>query len=329
MISHPQPSSHDSQWVRKRIEAVASTLSLPTAKKALGMLEGVHQSSTRGSGLDMMGSHPYTAGEEARRIDWKASARIGKPMVIDYEQSGNDRVLFILDSSERMYSLAQGDQRIIDVATDALRMLGVLALRRGDEIALLSATEQAITRVPCNGGYRGLHAALQRIERTRQSEQRDIERILTYLSKHSHQHSLVVIATDELTWQHDHIDTLRTLAQQRPIILVNVQRMNPLTPSGARIIDGNSGRSIPAFMRTQELSEEIDSRRDFLAQQLKRQLTAVASTVVRAGSSEAMFTTVLQTISQSMRLSAGISSGLYSTRVQSSASSYHRLIQEA
>lgn len=317
---------HNSQWVRKRIEAVGSSLSLPTARKALGLLEGAHQSLARGSGLDMRGSHPYTAGEEARHIDWKASARIGKPMVIDYEKSGNDTVLCILDTSERMYTLSPSSERIIDVATDTLRMLGALAIRRGDEIALFSATEQALTRIPCNGGYRGLHAALERVEQQNQSQARDIDSILTFLKKDIHRHALAIIATDELAWTSEHINTLRILAQRRPIILVNVERMNPLTPDGARIVDGATGRYIPAFLRTQTLSQEVRTRRDFLAQHMRRELTAVAATVIRADSSETMFTTVLQTISQSMRLSAGSSSGLYSTHPKSYASSYHKQI---
>ena len=40
--------------VRRRIEALGSSLSLPTVRKAMGILEGEHPSGLRGNGYDCL-----------------------------------------------------------------------------------------------------------------------------------------------------------------------------------------------------------------------------------------------------------------------------------
>lgn len=75
--------SVSSDSVRKKIEALGTQLSLPTVRKALGALEGEHASGRRGGSGDAMDVHAYEPGDESRLIDWKTSARQGRPMVVE------------------------------------------------------------------------------------------------------------------------------------------------------------------------------------------------------------------------------------------------------
>ena len=45
--------------VRKKIEALGTQMSLPTVRKALGVLEGEHASGRRGGGGDVMDMRAY------------------------------------------------------------------------------------------------------------------------------------------------------------------------------------------------------------------------------------------------------------------------------
>ena len=67
--------------IRSKIEALGTTLSLPTVRKALGILEGAHASDKRFGADDVMDIRVYEPEDEAKRIDWKTSARVGRPMV--------------------------------------------------------------------------------------------------------------------------------------------------------------------------------------------------------------------------------------------------------
>ena len=78
--------SNPSTLIRRKIEEMGTTLTLPTVRMALGALEGEHPSSRKFGGDDVMDIRRYNVGDEARLIDWKTSARIGEPMVIERER---------------------------------------------------------------------------------------------------------------------------------------------------------------------------------------------------------------------------------------------------
>ena len=61
--------------IRRKIEALATTLTLPTVRRALGVIEGEHPSHRRFGSDDIMDIRPYEAGDEARRIDYQRTFR--------------------------------------------------------------------------------------------------------------------------------------------------------------------------------------------------------------------------------------------------------------
>ena len=91
--SHPSHSSSSDDRIRRKIEALGNSLSLPTVRKALGVLEGEHASNRRGGNDDPMDIRVYGPGDEARLIDWKASARLGRPMVVQHARQRSEERL--------------------------------------------------------------------------------------------------------------------------------------------------------------------------------------------------------------------------------------------
>ena len=88
--------------IRSKIEALGTTLSLPTVRKALGVLEGAHASDKRFGADDVMDIRIYEPGDEAKRIDWKTSARVGRPMVVQRERPSTSRAWLLLDVGQEM-----------------------------------------------------------------------------------------------------------------------------------------------------------------------------------------------------------------------------------
>ena len=88
--------------IRSKIEALGTTLSLPTVRKALGILEGAHASDKRFGADDVMDIRIYEPGDEAKRIDWKTSARVGRPMVVQRERPSTSRAWLLLDVGQEM-----------------------------------------------------------------------------------------------------------------------------------------------------------------------------------------------------------------------------------
>ena len=143
--SHPSHSSSSDDRIRRKIEALGNSLSLPTVRKALGVLEGEHASNRRGGNGDPMDIRVYGPGDEARLIDWKASARLGRPMVVQHARQATSQVWLLCDVGEEMTGGCASGEPAYAVAGNALRMFAALSLRRSDDVSLVFADAHSIT----------------------------------------------------------------------------------------------------------------------------------------------------------------------------------------
>ena len=186
-----------SDSVRKKIEALGTQLSLPTVRKALGALEGEHASGRRGGSGDAMDVHAYEPGDESRLIDWKTSARQGRPMVVERERLSTSRVWLLMDVGLEMTGVCPSGERAWQVAANALRMFAALSLRRSDDISLVFGDESSITRVPFNGGFAQFERTLDKALDRDWNHHRNIDALLEYARRIKDREALIVLATDE------------------------------------------------------------------------------------------------------------------------------------
>ena len=216
-----------SDSVRKKIEALGTQLSLPTVRKALGALEGEHASGRRGGSGDAMDVHAYEPGDESRLIDWKTSARQGRPMVVERERLSTSRVWLLMDVGLEMTGVCPSGERAWQVAANALRMFAALSLRRSDDISLVFGDESSITRVPFNGGFAQFERTLDKALDRDWDHHRNIDALLEYARRIKDREALIVLATDEHAREERHITTSRRITRTHPMVLIDVATMNP------------------------------------------------------------------------------------------------------
>ena len=166
--------------IRSKIEALGTTLSLPTVRKALGTLEGAHASDKRFGTDDVMDIRVYEPGDEAKRIDWKTSARAGRPMVVQRERPCTSRAWLLLDVGQEMTGTCVSGEQAHQVAANALCMFAALSLRRGDEVSIVFGDAGSITRVPFNGGLAQFEHTLDDALQRDWSKPRNIDALLEY-----------------------------------------------------------------------------------------------------------------------------------------------------
>lgn len=70
--------------------------------RSLGKMFGVHRSVQVGTGSDFHGIREYQFGDEFRKINWRATARLSRIMVREMEQEKNINVLVAIDASSTM-----------------------------------------------------------------------------------------------------------------------------------------------------------------------------------------------------------------------------------
>lgn len=304
---HNGAQSPASVSTRRRIEALAGSLTLPTVRKALGVVEGEHTSRRRFGSDDVMDIRSYTFEDEARLIDWKTSARAGRPMVVQRERLVTSRTWLLLDVGREMCGTCPSGEMAHQIAANALCMFAGLSLKRSDDVSVVFGDAASITRVPFHGGFaqfeRTLDAALEREWR----QARNIDALLSYARRIKDREALIVLATDEHALRERHLRTIRTIARTHPLVLIDVATLNPFDVEACdQVVDGVSRRRVPAFVRDAKAAQEVRMHREFLAAALEHELAICGSTLIRAGSSEAMFSRFVSMVSFAlMRPAAG------------------------
>jgi uncharacterized protein (DUF58 family) len=102
---------------------------------------GIKSYVRRGSGTDFKQLREYRHGDPIRHIDWKATLRLDKPIVREFEDARDQCVLFLLDCGRRMRA-DEGSTGVdgghFDQALNALMLLSYVALKEGDEVGALT-----------------------------------------------------------------------------------------------------------------------------------------------------------------------------------------------
>lgn len=98
-------------------------------------------SSARGQGMEASDGRAYQPGDDARRIDWRATARLGKPWLRLYHEERQHTVLLLIDRGPSMAFGTQGEFKAA-TAVRAAAVLAFQALAAGDRVAALIAGTQ-------------------------------------------------------------------------------------------------------------------------------------------------------------------------------------------
>lgn len=104
------------------------------ARRTLPM-SGTARARRGGIGLEFFGVREYRPGDEIRRLAWKAYARWGEPVVVEYEQERAADIAVILDVRARAYRTAPPG--LFDQAVRAAAALAQYHLRQGHRVGLL------------------------------------------------------------------------------------------------------------------------------------------------------------------------------------------------
>nr|WP_305076375.1 DUF58 domain-containing protein [Quadrisphaera sp. RL12-1S] len=111
---------------------------LPAALERLRQLDGSASVQVRGQGTEFDSLREWVEGDDARSLDWRATARRGTPVVRTWRPERDRRVLVVLDTS-RTSAARIGDAPRLDAAMDASLLLAAVAATAGDRVDLLAA----------------------------------------------------------------------------------------------------------------------------------------------------------------------------------------------
>lgn len=96
---------------------------------------GILRRRRRGEGMEFHQLRDYRQEDSPRRIDWKASSRMGRLISREYQDERDQQIVFLLDCGGRMRA-KDGDLSHFDHTLNALLLLAYVALRQGDAVGM-------------------------------------------------------------------------------------------------------------------------------------------------------------------------------------------------
>ena len=261
------------------IAQVKSKLFIHSARKSMHALDGAYASLLHGRSLDFEDLRKYEYGDQVRDIDWRATARLGTPLVKRHRATRMHTILFVVDSGRSMAALAADEQSKKDLAILATGALGVLTLRHGDDFSAVYGDASRVRRLAPGRSEGALEHALRTIDRAidESTAPSDRDALLSYVTRTISRRMIVVIVTDEAPITSETERMLRRLRVQHDVLWLTVRDAEPVLDhtTGRIRSDVDSHWEVPDFVQgdlgiVQELSAQTQADAARLAETLTR-----------------------------------------------------------
>jgi uncharacterized protein (DUF58 family) len=149
-----------------------------------------------GEGRLFEGLREWVPGDETRVIDWKATARRGKPIARQYEDERRQQVLLVIDAGRLLTAEVGGVPRLEAVIVAALQVARA-AVEHDDNIGLMVFADVVQRYVAPARGRRGLRAVLEGLAHAEgRLAESDYPTAFRYLAARNRKRALTVLFTD-------------------------------------------------------------------------------------------------------------------------------------
>ncbi len=178
--------------------AVLSRLSnfpLFARRPMLGTVSGRHPSPHRGSSVEFAEYRKYVAGDDLRRLDWRAYGRSDRFFVKEFEADTNLRCCVVLDTSGSMDFGSQGVTKI-EYARRLAAAIAHIALQQGDAVGLSCVAQGIVRNIPPRRNPAHLTAVYDILEQAQPKGETQVAAVLHELAETVRQRALCVIISD-------------------------------------------------------------------------------------------------------------------------------------
>jgi len=142
------------------LSAVAHGASLARNRRSPALRSGGHASRWRGRGVDFRESRIYLPGDEIRHMDWRVTARSGKPHTKVFQEEREQGLLFVMDQNPGMRFGTKVRFKNVQAAR-AAALLAWMASANGDRVGALGFGGGINGEVKPAGGRRGVLRVLR------------------------------------------------------------------------------------------------------------------------------------------------------------------------
>lgn len=196
--------------------------------QASGALSGLHFSRLRGRGMEFDQVRAWQPGDNARHIDWRASARACKPQIRLFHEERDRPVFILLEQSPSLFFASSGNFKSVQAALLG-SLLAWLANARHDRVGGLVFASRPLAYIPPQRHTRGvlslLHSTVQANQALQQPGASDpannpLTRALEHSLPRLKPETLVILLCDESHLQPANSTLVASLIRNHDSLLI-------------------------------------------------------------------------------------------------------------
>lgn len=174
---------------------------------------GLRHSKLYGQGTEFESLRDYLPDDDYRRINWKAAARVGRPISEEYECERSQNVTIMLDCG-RMMTATIRDMSKLDYTINSALMLGYVCSVKGDNTGLIAFSDNVEAYIPPRRGKQQLYRIVEALyDISPKMCQPDYERAFKLVESRLRKRSLIVVFTDLID-----VEISKTLISYLPLL---------------------------------------------------------------------------------------------------------------
>ena len=158
----------------------------------------------------------YLRGDDYRTVNWRATARTGRPMVNVYQDERSQQVFCIVDKGRVMQQAFEG-MTLLDYAINASLALSYVAMRKEDRAGLITFNDNLETFVAADRRPGHVNKLMETLYAEQTNfEETDFSALSVGIGRHISKHSLLILFTNFMG--------LVSLQRQLPFLLQITRR---------------------------------------------------------------------------------------------------------
>jgi uncharacterized protein (DUF58 family) len=238
---------------RSVLDAVATRLRLPAARRTRELLTGEHRSVHHGRSLELDDLRQYALGDDVRDVDWKASARTGTVLMRRHAAERKQRVILVVDTGVEMRARSAGGGPKRELVVLAAGFVGLVAAGAADLVGLVAGDAAGRLRAPARPGRAHLELVLRQVEDrlARSAAAADVLGLLDDVRRLGDRRSIVVVITDDGPFTDEHVEALRRLRMRHDVVWLSVRDADLTDVALAQrdLVDVTGAARLPALLR--------------------------------------------------------------------------------
>jgi uncharacterized protein (DUF58 family) len=165
----------------------------------------------------------YVKGDDYRKINWKATARVNKLMVNEYQDERAQNVFQLIDMGRTM-KMPFEEMTLLDYAINSTLALSNVILKKHDKIGLLTYSDHIHSFIQSDNKRTQLNSMLETLYKQETLfQESNLEQVYTTISRKTPGRSLLILYTnyESLLGLKRQLPILKNMAQKHLILLVS------------------------------------------------------------------------------------------------------------